>query len=117
MIVYRWSSSSSASFTPVTATVCASFQLPVVNVRDDGLTVASPASLPLTATVTVPDGAVPSFTVNESSFIAPPSRVCTTAFDSTRCGPSVSRVSATTNTSLMCSYRSVAAPPGFRCSS
>ena len=80
-----------ASSTPVTVTVCAVFQFVAENVRLAGLTVASPVSLLLRATVTSAVGCDPSFTVNVSRFTvwsAVFSLVITEVFDSTR--PTVS---------------------------
>ena len=51
------------SFTPITFTVCATFQLFVVNVRLAGDTVAAVSSALATATVTSPEGTAASCTV------------------------------------------------------
>ena len=52
------------SFAPVTVTVCAVFQPPVVNVSDGGDAVPSPVSRLATDTVTAAVGCVRSATVN-----------------------------------------------------
>ena len=53
----------SSSSSPETVTVCAVFQLPLVKVRLEGLSVAAPVSLLDGVTVTVPLGSVVSTTV------------------------------------------------------
>ena len=52
-----------ASFTPVTVTVCAVFQSLVVNVKVGGLTVAAPVSSEVTLMVTLALGLLFSVTV------------------------------------------------------
>ena len=56
VIVVESSPSAAPSATPVTVTVWAEFQLPVVNVNDDADTVASPVSPDETLITTLPDG-------------------------------------------------------------
>ena len=56
VIVVESSPSAAPSATPVTVIVWAEFQLPVVNVNDDGDTVASAVSPDTTSMTTLPDG-------------------------------------------------------------
>ena len=59
-----WLPSSTSSLMPVTVIVWATFQLPVVKVRDAADTVASPVSLLATSTTTFDDGSAVNTTVN-----------------------------------------------------
>ena len=63
-MLYAMSPSSRASSTPVTVTVCATFQFPLVKMRLAGLTVPSVGLLELRAIVTSAVGSVVSTTVN-----------------------------------------------------
>ena len=63
-VIVGASSSASSSWTPVTVTVWAVFQFPVVNVRSPAGTDAAPGSSELKDTVTVAVGWVASFTAN-----------------------------------------------------
>lgn len=72
-MVYATKPSASASSTPVTVTVCATFQFTLVKVSEAGETVPSVVSLEASGTVTSPCGWRPSFTVKVA--VAPRSLV------------------------------------------
>ena len=63
MVALRLPVWSTLSSTPVTVTVCAVFQLEVLNVNEEGLTVATVVLLDVTATLTLAEGWLASFTV------------------------------------------------------
>ena len=98
VIVVFWEPSTALSATPVTVTVWAEFQLPVVNVREEGKTVASSVSPEDTSITTFELGAWVKTTVNVS--VVPVSETETFVLDFEKPGESLSAVAAVTVWSL-----------------
>ena len=94
VIVVFWEPSILASSTPVTVTVWALFQLPVVNVREEGDTVASSVSPEVTLITTFELGWASNTTVNVS--VVPLSTTETFVFDLLKPAESLSAVAAVT---------------------
>ena len=70
-VALRSASATTLSSTPVTVTVCGTFQLDVVNDRELGEVVATPVLLLAGVTVTLPPGRALSTTVYVSDFFSP----------------------------------------------